>query len=1081
MALLSPGVDISVSEEGVYSSSATGTVPLIIIGTHEYKIHPNGSDIASGTLPENANKLYLISSQRELIQTFGNPVFYSKNGTSMHGFELNEYGLLAAYHYLGVANRAFVIRADVDYAGLFPQVSEPRGEALGGTYWLDTANTTFGIHSGVASTYPNSAWTARTPVTIVSNGNLEYRVIGSREYDASTDPATITAGNLVVNGTSIAIVTTDTLLDVVSKINAASITGVIAYAFRLAGKSRLAIFATTSGSTVEIGTNSTPAILTALGFNGAEVSGFVPKNTVGNAGDFAVSVASANDNTVFQKITPGGISATNDPLAFSAWFEVGSKEWILATPTRATGGNLGSTTLTTLNAKVLSINVSNASATKVDVTFAASETVASVVTKINDALAAAANATGEAIDAFAIGGAVVLVNKVGGDIVINSAGDAAKVLGLVSTLGKTLTFAPHYQVPRNVNDLGQQVVSAGSVWINTTEFNNGSKWAVKVYNGNTGVWTTIPAPVLASDVVADSVFGTSKSIGTLYVRYNITGQTPALGNHVIRRWNGSAWENLTYNYGDIEPTTSAPALTRWFNDNFRADIMIADGDQWVGYRNRPENFNTNPDGVMLAGSAPATQNDGSPLVQNDLWIDTSDTENYPRIYRYQSVNRSWVLVNNADNSSPFGIVFGDARATTETGSTKLEDLLVSDYLDPDAPDPRLYPDGTLLFNTRFSTNNVKEWHPNWFAGEYNDTNYLVEPYNVGYSTFEPLATAGRWVTISGNDVDGSPLMGRKAQRAVIVRALAATISGNEDIRAETIFYNLISAPGYVELIDEMVTLNTDKKETAFIVGDTPIRLKPNSTEIQKWANTELSGAASNSEKGITTFNPYVGVYYPWGYSTNVDGFEVMIPPSSIALRTIAYNDQVAYPWYAPAGFNRGMVTNATNVGYLNSEGEFVTTFLNEGQRDTLYTNNINPITYIANRGLCVMGNKTRHSTQTPMDRVNTARLVNYLRYQFDILAKPFLFEPNDFHTRESVKQTFDRFLSNLVTLRALDDFITVCDESNNTRSRVAASELWIDVAIQGTKAVEFIYIPLRVVDQTTDLTTLYSNSTQSNR
>lgn len=1077
--LLSPGVDISVTDEGVNATAGIGTVPLIIIGTHSYKVHPNGSDIASGTLPENANKLYLITSQRELVQTFGNPVFYQKNGSSLHGFELNEYGLLAAHSYLGVSNRAFVIRADVDYTELFPQVSEPRGEPVGGTYWLDTANTKFGIHSGVASTYPNSAWTARTPVTIVSTNNLEYRVIGSSEFAASTDPVTTVAGNVVINGVAVSIVTTDTLLDVVSKINNQSISGVTAYAFRLAGKSRLAIFSANAGVEIEIGTTSNPSVIAALGLNGFQIEGFVPKRNIGNPGDFAVSVANVNDNTTFQKLTPGGVETVNDPLAFANWFEVGTTEWILATPTRANGGQLGSTTLTNLGGKILSINTSNNAATKIDVTFSASETVASIVTKINDALAN--TPTGDAIDAFEMSGAVVLTNKKGGDIVLNSAGDAAKIIGLVSTFGKSLTFAPHYQIPRKVNDLGEQVVAAGSVWINTTEYNNGSKWAVKVFNSNTGVWVTIPAPLFATDTIADSVFGTSKAIGSLYVRYNIAGSTQPVANAVIRRWNGNAWENLVYNYGDNAPSTMAPAGTRWFNDNFQVDIMIADGDQWVGYRNRPENFGTNADGVMLAGSAPLTQNNGSPLVQNDLWIDTSDTENYPAIYRYQSLTRSWQKVDNTDNSSPFGIVFADARAATANGSTSLTDLVVSDYLDPDAPDPRLYPDGTLLFNTRFSTNNVKEWRPNWFAGEYNETNYTNTAYNVGYSTFSPVSSAGRWVTISGNAVDGSPLMGRKAQRAVIVRALASTISSNEDIRAETIFYNLIAAPGYVELIDEMTTLNTDKKETAFVIGDTPIRLKPNATEVQKWANVELSGVATNSENGITTFNPYVGVYYPWGYSTNVDGYEVMIPPSAIALRTYAYSDSVSYVWYAPAGFSRGMVTNATNVGYLSDENEFVATYLNEGQRNTLYTNSINPIAYVVNRGLVVMGQKTRHNRSTPLQSVNISRLVNYLRFQFDALAKPFLFEPNDFHTREAAKQTFERFLSNLVMLRALDDFIVVCDESNNTPSRIAGKELWIDVAIIATTAVEFIYIPLRVVDQTTELTTLYNNLSTTNR
>ena len=1079
--LNSPGVDISVIDESGYATAGEGTVPLIILGTHEYKIQPNGVDIAEGTLPENANKLYIITSQRELVQTFGNPVFYQRNGTSRHGYELNEYGLHATYQYLGMANRAYVIRGSVDYAQLFPSDSEPRGEPLAGTYWFDTANTKFGIFSGVASTYPNSAWTPQTPAVLTSLADHQARVIASNEYPNASAPVTTTPGNLVINGTTIAIATTDTLASLVTAIQT-SVTGVTANILQLSGMSRLILLAN-AGYEFDF-TGSTPAILSSIGLNGNEIVETVPRTTIGISGSFAVSIT--NGNTMYQKIVPGGVATINDPLAIATWLEIGSDIWTKATPTRSIGGNLGSTTVPALNGQTLTINVSNDPSTEVSIVFGNDLTPADVVSFINSELGAANNATSNAIEAFLDAGSVVLVNKLGGDIVLDSDSVAATVIGITTKFGKLLRFAPNYQVPRRTDDLGRQVVAAGEVWINTTEYNNGSKWSVKLYNAVSGAWITIPAPLLATDVAADVLFGGSKTIGTLYVRYNKTGAVPPIANFAIRRWSGSVWEDLVYAYGAVAPSTSPVEGTMWFNDDFRVDIMVADGDQWVGYRNRPENFNTNATGVLLAGSAPTTQTNGNPLVQNDLWIDTSDTENYPKLYRYQEATRSWSLIDNSDSVTPFGIVFEDARAAsagTKDASTAIEDMLVSDYLDPDAPDPRLYPDGVLLFNTRYSTNNVKEWRPNYFAGEFDpNTNFTISGYNVGYSSFGPVASAGRWVTISGNTNDGSPNMGRKAQRAVIVRALGATISSNEDIRAESIYYNLMATPGYVELIDEMVTLNTDRKETAFIIGDTPARLKPNSTAIQTWANVELSGAASNSETGITTNSPYVGVYYPWGYSTNVDGFEVVVPPSTMALRTYAYNDSIAYPWFAPAGYQRGLVTNATNVGYITEEGEFKAVFLNEGQRDTLYLNKINPIAFLPNRGLALFGQKTRSATATAMDRVNVARLINKMRYDLDALAKPFLFEPNDKHTRDAFKISTDRYMTNLVALRALYDFLTICDESNNTPDRVNRNELWLDAIISPTKAVEFIYIPLRIAPYGTDLNTLFNidngNATQ---
>jgi phage tail sheath protein FI len=78
------------------------------------------------------------------------------------------------------------------------------------------------------------------------------------------------------------------------------------------------------------------------------------------------------------------------------------------------------------------------------------------------------------------------------------------------------------------------------------------------------------------------------------------------------------------------------------------------------------------------------------------------------------------------------------------------------------------------------------------------------------------------------------------------------------------------------------------------------------------------------------------------------------------------------------------------------------------------------------------------------------------------LARPYIFEPNDKITRDEVKGAVESLLIELVGLRALYDFAVVCDESNNTNARIDRNELWVDIAIEPVKAVEFIYIPLRI-------------------
>ena len=94
MALVSPGVEVKVIDESFYTPAAAGTVPMIFVATASNKTKSSGTGTAAGTIKANAGKPYLITSQRELGETFGDALFYSdNNGNMIHGGELNEYGL----------------------------------------------------------------------------------------------------------------------------------------------------------------------------------------------------------------------------------------------------------------------------------------------------------------------------------------------------------------------------------------------------------------------------------------------------------------------------------------------------------------------------------------------------------------------------------------------------------------------------------------------------------------------------------------------------------------------------------------------------------------------------------------------------------------------------------------------------------------------------------------------------------------------------------------------------------------------------------------------------------------------------
>jgi Phage tail sheath C-terminal domain len=624
---------------------------------------------------------------------------------------------------------------------------------------------------------------------------------------------------------------------------------------------------------------------------------------------------------------------------------------------------------------------------------------------------------------------------------LNGAGIAAGVF-----FGRKLLYQgyqPSLTVPSLVADTAQN-----NIWINTTPGGLGVALTVKRYVGSAWILqntspNTGTIPMYDSDLAADAGFGSLKAYGSIYGLYNSMGSDPEEADVLLRVWNGTAWVSLDYVASATAPTGPAVDGTIWYNSSLRVDIMVNDGLAWVGYKNMYPG--TDPNGAILDSAEPVKQSTGGALVDYDIWIKT-DEPVYPTIYRYNATSAQWTLIDNMDHGTSAGIIFADARPNadgTKTGSTLTSDMVTSDYIDPDAPDALLHPAGMLLFNTRYSTYNVKVFR----------SNYLP----AGNSWRD------RWVTFSGNAPDGTPYMGPNAQRICVVNALNGALVSSTDARAEQNFFNLIATPGYTECLAEMVALNTDKNNVAFVIGDTPRDLPATGTAIQNWANNSADVAIDNSQ-GLITHSPYAGLWYPWGLASDLSGNEVLVPSSFIALRTIAYNDSVAYPWFPPAGFNRGLVTGVNSVGYLDQYGDYIPVTLNQGQRDVLYQNNINPIAYIPGRGLVVYGQKTLDPITSALDRVNVSRLINYLVYNLDNLAKPFLFELNDSTTRENVSATFNAYLQNLVTLRALYDFAVVCDDSNNTPVRIDQNQLWIDVAIKPEKAIEFIYIPIRVLN-----------------
>jgi len=1058
MALISPGVQVSVIDESFYTTAEPGTRPLFVVATSADKTPSSGSGTALGTTASKAGTVYTITSQRELAETFGDPVFKKDtNNNPIHAGELNEYGLQAAYSFLGISNSALVIRADINLTELEARAQAPGGEPTDGTFWLDTASSTYGIFQwdGRSATAGGQSFTNQVPLVFL-DGIAEHAAdgIAAGAYAIAPD-----GNNLEIyyksayNANGAPVVGEGVWTHVGSNEwakawptisqTSGTVTGLPSSTF------------TINAVNVEITGGTIDSVVTDLNNAGGPFG--ARKNSVGKLEIFTVS-ASTDSLTITEPSSVTYLGRTTvhvpdnvtNPAATGAQFTVvrNGANGTYTTVTRTQGGT---------------------NYTIGDVIKIQGSTVGGVNTTHDIQITVTGVSTG-AITTFTFTGTA------------DTGGALLSALGIAPAeyMAPKLQISKHTQLPQYKTSLDNR--PTGSVWIKTTEPNAGARWRVKKYNGATRLFEQLTAPVYADDQAANKALdplnftlinpagdptadanrnytGSGIKVNTVYVQHD-TG----LATFVVKYRNTTtSWSmipvGVMYFISGTAPTTKTKDGQLWYSSVVdEVDIMINNGTDWVGYLNYGPTSDTNEDGPTVSPTAPSTPAD------LDLWVDTSDLENYPLLKRWNNSFKRWDLVDVTDQTTENGIVFADARWTDTgepTNSTyepaSIASLLSEDFVDYDCPDPALYPEGMLLWNTRRSGFNVKRYLRNYI-----DTTAINRRFGAGDGETMTNYFADRWVTESANQTDGSGSFGRHAQRKVIIQSLQQIVNTNQEIRdTERNSFNLLACPGYPELIGELNSLNADRGLTAFVVGDTPARLEPSATNLNNWG-TNLMGALEDNDNGLVSFDEYLGVFYPWGFTSDNFGKNIVVPPSHMILRTFALNDQVAYPWFAPAGTRRGNVTNATSVGYVTSEGEFKSVALNDGQRDTLYNVKVNPITFFTGAGLVNFGQKTRARGASALDRINVARLVIFLRNQLNKLAKPYIFEPNDKITRDEIKQQVESLLLELVGQRALYDFLVVCDESNNTPNRIDRSELHVDIAIEPVKAVEFIYIPVRL-------------------
>jgi phage tail sheath protein FI len=261
-------------------------------------------------------------------------------------------------------------------------------------------------------------------------------------------------------------------------------------------------------------------------------------------------------------------------------------------------------------------------------------------------------------------------------------------------------------------------------------------------------------------------------------------------------------------------------------------------------------------------------------------------------------------------------------------------------------------------------------------------------------------------------------------------------------------FNLITAPGliadatnfpsHVSVVSNIIT-NTQNRGDSMTVID-------------------LVGYGSNiipvTTNAVTFNTSYAAAYWPWVQTIDPNsGQQVWVPASTMIPGVYAFNDSVAEPWFAPAGINRGVLSNA-----IRAERN-----LTQTNRDLLYQNNVNSIATFPNTGVVVFGQKTLQKKKSALDRVNVRRLLIELKSYISQVADTLVFEQNNTITRNNFLAQVNPYLASVQQRQGLTAFRVIMDESNNPPNVVDNNQLVGQIYLQPTRTAEFIILDFNVL------------------
>jgi uncharacterized protein len=330
-------------------------------------------------------------------------------------------------------------------------------------------------------------------------------------------------------------------------------------------------------------------------------------------------------------------------------------------------------------------------------------------------------------------------------------------------------------------------------------------------------------------------------------------------------------------------------------------------------------------------------------------------------------------------------------------------------------------------------------------------NYLDNSGNPvsAYTASIPIASTGSFGEATGNILPsgtGNYYENISATDSQGIPASAYTQSINLLANKDAYSYNYITVPG---LIYSFTSPNNHFNVLNLL--DSNIRSNGNSLMIFDTVAYNQNLTQVTSANNINS--SYATTYWPWLRTIDPStGQQIWVPASTMIPGVYALNDSIAEPWIAPAGVNRGVISNAI----------MAERYLTQGNRDTLYEANVNPIATFPTTGVTVFGQKTTQKKKSALDRVNVRRLLIEVKNYITQVADTLVFEQNTVATRNEFLSQVNPYLSSIQQREGLTTFRVVMDETNNTPTTIDNNQLIGAIYLQPTRTVEFIYLTFNV-------------------